>query len=193
MNKCKVQRTLSGIQFTFSKSFGICTLSQRPCGHVATPALLSPTAAGYSGNPELPFPSLHRWLSACRQPVSMGTESDKGDSVLKDTMHPWRTSNLGTQGFCHLKERSYQKPLTLQPALLLFSIGVATWNTPNTDHHWVTGYCHHPFPCITMPLLVGHAQLEFPSVQKLHGHTFLKTSLSSQNVWSHCIEKGFLG
>lgn len=33
------------------------------------------------------------------------------------------------------------------------------------------------------------AQLEFPSVQKLHGHTFLKTSLSSQNVWSHCIEK----
>lgn len=42
---------------------------------------------------------------------------------------------------------------------------------------------HHAFSSGTC------TQLEFLSVQKLHGHTFLKTSFSSQNVWSPCIEK----
>lgn len=31
--------------------------------------------------------------------MCMGAESDNGNSVLKDTINPARTSNLGTQGF----------------------------------------------------------------------------------------------
>lgn len=61
------------------------------------------------------------WLSACRQPVSMGTESDKGDSVLKDTMHPWRTSNLGTQGF-HIQKKGAIRSLWLSNLLCCFSV-----------------------------------------------------------------------